>query len=100
MALTRAIVNAQFELALRQAATERGRGNLPGAEAQYHTALRERPNDPEALDGLGGVLLQEWRPGDAIPVYERLTHVRPMDPGAWRGLVEHEGMDGEGSRGP
>lgn len=87
LALTRAMVNAQFSLALQQAAAARARGDLHTAEERYRAALRERPSDPGALQGLGDTLLQQWRPADAIPVYSKLAQVRPLDPAAWRGLV-------------
>ena len=94
LALTRALVNAEFEFTLQQAAGARAKGDLAGAETQYRAALRERPSDPGALEGLGGVLLQVGRAGDAVPVFSKLTQVRPLSPAAWRGLVLAEAATG------
>ena len=87
LALTRALINTQFELALQGANAARAGGDLARAEGQYRAALRERPADPEALEGLGTTLLQAERMEQAIPVYTKLTEVRPLSPSAWRGLV-------------
>jgi len=97
LALTRALVNTEFDLTLQQAAAARAQGDLPGADGQYRAALRERPNDPGAIEGLGGVLLQEGHADQAIPFFSRLTQIRPMDPGAWRGLIVAEVRGGQGS---
>ncbi len=94
LALTRALVNAEFEFTLQQAAGARAKGDLAGAETQYRAALRERPSDPGALEGLGDVLLQVGRAGDAIPVFGKLTQMRPLSPAAWRGLVLAESATG------
>lgn len=96
LALTRALVNAQFDYALQSAAVARGHGDLPGAEAQYRAALRERPSDPAALGGLGETLLQGRQLEEAIPVFQKLAQVRPMDPAAWRGLVISQANSGRG----
>ncbi len=87
LALTRALVNTQFDLTLKTASAARTRGDLPDAEIRYRAALGERPGDPDALEGLGGLLLQSGRADAAVPVFVHLTQVRPMSPAAWRGLV-------------
>ena len=97
LALTRAMVNAQFELGLQHASAQRAKGDLAGAEGRYREALRERPNDPEALDGLAETLVQQNRAGDAVSVFRRLTEVRPMSPAAWRGLVIAQANSGKGA---
>ena len=94
LALTRALVNAEFEFTLQQAASARIKGDLAGAETQYRAALRERPSDPGALEGLGEVLMQVGRAGDAVPVFAKLTQLRPLSPAAWRGLVLAEAATG------
>jgi cellulose synthase operon protein C len=94
LALTRALVNAEFELMLQRASAARTRGDLPGAEGQYRAALRERPTDSGALDGLAETLLQAGHPEESIPVFTKLTQVRPMSPSAWRGLVLAEAAAG------
>ena len=94
LALTRALVNAEFEFTLQQAAGARAKGDLAGAETQYKAALRERPSDSGALEGLGEVLLQVGRAGEAVPVFAKLTQMRPLSPVAWRGLVLAEAATG------
>ncbi len=95
LALTRTLVNAQYDLALQGASAARSRGDLAGAETQLREATRERPSDPEALEQLGTVLLQAGRSEEAIPVFTRLTQVRPMSPTAWRGLVISQASAGK-----
>jgi tetratricopeptide (TPR) repeat protein len=51
-----------------------------GAEEEFAAALRQDPNDSEALYFLGGFLLQEDRPKEAVPPLER---ARQLNPGFW-----------------
>lgn len=96
LALTRALVDAQFQLSLQRAAAEAQAGDVQAAVAGYRTALQERSADPGALDGLGQVLLASGQPAGAVPVFRQLTEVRPMSPSAWKGLVLAQTRAGQG----
>ncbi len=52
----------------------------PDAEKEFAAALREDPNDAEALYFLGGFLVQENRLDEAIPLLRR---ARQLNPGFW-----------------
>lgn len=52
----------------------------PEAAAELAVAIRESPDDPEALYDLGAALLQEERIGDAVKYLER---ARQLDPAFW-----------------
>jgi cellulose synthase operon protein C len=64
--------------------------DLTGAEKQYQAALRLRPEQPEALLGLGGTLLKAEQPEPALPVFDKFVQVKPSAPEAWRGLMMSE----------
>jgi tetratricopeptide (TPR) repeat protein len=55
-----------------------GRGDLPGAEAQYTEALRVYPGYLYGLAGLGGIRAAQGRFDDAIHLYEKSLAVIPL----------------------
>jgi tetratricopeptide (TPR) repeat protein len=75
--------NAGYELASIQADL----GNLEDARKQYEQVLERYPDFQEALVGLGGVLLDSQKPGDAVGPLERATHINPDDDVAWYRLA-------------
>ena len=64
-------------------------GQLAQAVPFIETAVRVKPDAPEALAILGGALAALGRPAEALRAYERLMKVRPGDPDALynRGVV-------------
>lgn len=52
-------------------------GRLPDALRELQEAVRLRPDYPEALNGLGNVLLSLGRPAEAIPAYREALERRP-----------------------
>ncbi|HEV2618473.1 MAG TPA: cellulose synthase subunit BcsC-related outer membrane protein, partial [Acidobacteriaceae bacterium] len=56
------------------------------AEKGYRKALAVRPDNPEALEGLGGTLVKAQQPGPAIALYQHATELEPASVDGWRGL--------------
>ncbi len=54
-------------------------GRLRQAEAAYHQLLRQYPNHPGGLCGLGTLALQAGRPEAALPLLQRSVQVAPRD---------------------
>jgi tetratricopeptide (TPR) repeat protein len=75
--------NARYELAAMQADL----GNLDEARRLYEEALERYPDFEEALVGLGGVLLDSQKGGDAVGPLEHATHINPDDDVAWYRLA-------------
>ena len=71
--------NARYELATIQADL----GNLDDARRLYKDVVERYPDFEEALVGLGGVLLDSQKAGDAVAPLERATHINPEDEVAW-----------------
>jgi tetratricopeptide (TPR) repeat protein len=84
--LDAALDTSRFWFMMGEGQTALNENDLINAEKQYRAALALRPNQPDALEGLGGILLKAQQPGPAIPVYETFTHAKPDSPAAWRGL--------------
>lgn len=76
--------NAAYEIANLQAAS----GNLDEARKQYREVLDRYPNFEEALVGLAGVQLDTQTPGEAVPLLNRATKLRPDDEVAWYRLAQ------------
>jgi tetratricopeptide (TPR) repeat protein len=60
--------------------------DLTTAEKRYRTALDLRPNNPEALVGLGGTLLKAQQPAPAAALFQRAVEAQPASVEAWRDL--------------
>src|SRR6202012_2808254 len=54
-----------------------------------------RPENPEAMLGLGGTLLKGQQPEPAISVFSTYVRVKPGDKAAWRGLFMAENGAGK-----
>jgi tetratricopeptide (TPR) repeat protein len=54
-------------------------GNLEGAAADYQTALRLAPENPDTLNNLGNVLVALKRPDEAVPLFQTVLTARPDD---------------------
>jgi len=75
--------NARYELASIQADL----GNLDDARKLYEEVLERYPDFEEALVGLGGVLLDSQKEGEAVAPLERATRLNPEDDVAWYRLA-------------
>jgi tetratricopeptide (TPR) repeat protein len=60
--------------------------DLTTAEKSYRSALELRPNNAEALAGLGTTLIKAQQPSPATPLFERAVTLQPALAEAWRGL--------------
>jgi tetratricopeptide (TPR) repeat protein len=83
--------NAGYELANLDADI----GNVDAARKQYQQVLERFPDFEEALAGLAGLDLQSQAPGQAIPLLERATRLRPEDEVAWYRLVRADRATGD-----
>ena len=60
-------------------------GNLPAAESEFTTVLKSRPNDADALGGLGILRLRQENFGQAKELLERASRQGP--PARWRSAL-------------
>ncbi len=74
---------AAYELAYLQSEL----GNLDEAQKGYEQVVARFPDFEDALVGLGGVLLQNQKPKEAIPPLEHATQMKPDDEVAWYRLA-------------
>jgi tetratricopeptide (TPR) repeat protein len=71
-----------------QDGTEAFKANeLEHAVESYRRASSMRPDNVDALQGVGGALMKLGAADDAEPVYERLLELQPMNELAWKQLV-------------
>lgn len=71
---------------LRQAIEAHKAGQLATAEATYRRVLRDRPNDPDALNFLGMLRCQASDPAEAVTLLRRAVDADPSNPHAWLNL--------------
>lgn len=71
---------------LRAAAQTRERGDPMSASALYHRAYAMEPNNPEALVGLGDVLLEAGETNDAIAAFRAALQLHNGNAAAMQGL--------------
>lgn len=55
-------------------------GELPKAEALFAEILRDRPDDPQALNAVGAIAAQKGRLLEAYPLLRRAQELAPEDP--------------------
>jgi cytochrome c-type biogenesis protein CcmH/NrfG len=67
--------NAEYWVNLGNA--RRAAGETSGAEEAYQKASELDPRSADAANGVGVVLVQQRRPGDAIPWFERALRLSP-----------------------
>jgi tetratricopeptide (TPR) repeat protein len=84
--MDKALADSRFYYTMQQATTALNNSDLVTAQQQFNAAVRMRPGDPTALQGLGGTLLKAQQPDAALPVYVEYVKLKPEDPVAWRGL--------------
>jgi len=63
------------------------RGDLDAAEAHFDRALRELPEDPEIIGGMGTVLLRRGHHAQALAYFERALRGNPGQADKWRALI-------------
>ncbi len=81
-----AINTTAAELAFNAAICYQNAGDLPNAEAQWHSVLRIHPDDREALTELSTVLADQKKYPDAILAGQRALVLDPKDKNAHRQL--------------
>jgi tetratricopeptide (TPR) repeat protein len=62
-------------------------GNLEEAQKGFEQVIARFPDFEEALVGLGGVLLQDQKAPQALPLLQHATQVKPDDEVAWYRLA-------------
>jgi len=72
--------------ALEAAFASYERGEVPAAEAQCRRALALNPDHAGALALTGFIQLEQGRYGEAVPVYDRLCRVEPLQASHWMNL--------------
>lgn len=86
-AVEKALVDSRFYYTMQTGTAALNQNDLKTAQAQFESALRMRPNDPTALEGLGGTMLKGQQPEAALPIYSQFVKSAPTDRAAWRGLL-------------
>lgn len=86
-AVEKALTDSRFYYTMQTATAALNQNDLKTAQSQFQSALTMRPNDPTALEGLGGTLLKAQQPEAALPLYTQFLKVAPADHAAWRGLL-------------
>ena len=69
--------------------------NVSAAQSEWQQGLGPQRDNPDALQRLGALALQQGRRTDALGYFKRLSEVLPNDPGVWNGLAVVEAQDNE-----
>jgi predicted Zn-dependent protease len=85
--------NARYEIAVMDAE----QGKSAEAQQQFEAVLARFPDFEEAMVGLAGVLMDEQKAADAVPLLQHATHVRPNDEVAWYRLAQADRATGDRS---
>jgi tetratricopeptide (TPR) repeat protein len=96
-ALFAALDTARFWFIMGEGQNALSGNDLTTAEKRYLAALELRPNNPEALEGLGGTLLKAKQPESAIPLFEHAVQAQPQSVEGWRGLLIAQDQAGHAS---
>ena len=86
---------ARFYAVMAEASAAANNNQLDVAQRDYQRALEMRPNSPDALDGIGGLMLKEQQPAQAVGIYSRLAHLQSNSVSGWRGLFTAEYQSGD-----
>lgn len=84
--VTQALSNSRFWLSMGEAQTALDANNTQSAIVGYRNALALKPDNGDALTGLGGTLLRAGRPKEAIPYLQRATRIDGKSLTTWRAL--------------
>lgn len=76
--------NARYEIAVMDAS----QGRPDEARQQFESALQRFPNFEEAMVGLAGILMDQEKAAEAVPLLLRATQIRPEDEVAWYRLSQ------------
>jgi len=85
-AMEKSLADSRFYYTMQQATASLNNNDLVSAQQQFNAAVRMRPGDATALEGLGGTLLKAQQPDAALPVFTEYVKLNPDDAAAWRGL--------------
>lgn len=81
-----ALATSRFWFTMGEASEAADANRGEEAAGKYRDALTMRPNSPEALTGLAGLLTREKQYGQAAETYRQLLKIRPREAADWRGL--------------
>src|SRR5579885_2776894 len=85
--LDSAIANAHFWQKMTDAGNELGSGRAESAIAGYQAALQIKPNNTDALEGLGNAFQQTGDYQQAAQTLEKVVRLDPQRTSAWRNLL-------------
>ena len=80
------LATAKFWLKMNEAGDRLAAGDSQSAAEAYRDALAIKPNNADALQGLGGALSQGGEDADAADAFQKATRANPQSAAAWRGL--------------
>jgi len=80
------LATAKFWLKMNEAGDRLTAGDSQSAAEAYRDALAMKPNNADALQGLGGALSQGGEDADAADAFQKATRLNPQSAAAWRGL--------------
>ncbi|MBZ5603308.1 MAG: BCSC C-terminal domain-containing protein [Acidobacteriia bacterium] len=86
-AIMDALETAQFWKTMKDATDAFQSSRFSEAVDAYRQALVARPNNAEALQGLGGTLIKMGDAAAAWPIFEKLTQEQPQNDDAWYQLI-------------
>ncbi|HEX4007356.1 MAG TPA: cellulose synthase subunit BcsC-related outer membrane protein [Acidobacteriaceae bacterium] len=93
--LESAIALSQFYQKMASGDAELTRNNSGAAIEAYRAALQLKPSSPEALEALGGALLQQGSVAEAEDLFQRALRAMPDRAGSWRGLFMAQSAAGD-----
>ncbi|MEO5933769.1 MAG: tetratricopeptide repeat protein [Duganella sp.] len=97
--VARAVQPAKIAPAVETAYQSFSNGDLPAAQRQYEAALRQEPNNRDALLGLAMVHTRQSQGAQAASYYLRMLELDPNDSTAVAGLVGMRSGDAAQSEG-
>lgn len=93
--VARAVQTSKLSPVLDGAYQAMNKGDLPSAQRQYENALRQDPNNHDALLGLATLAARQNQGPQAAAYYQRLLELDPTDATAIAGLIGlHQGDAG------
>ena len=85
--ITEALETASFWKTMKDGNDAFKANQLGHAASFYRKASETRPDSPDAVQGLAGVLVKTQDFAAAAPLYEKLTQMQPQNDEAWRQLI-------------
>lgn len=93
-----ALETSRFWFTMGEASQAMDEGQNDAAAAKYREALAMKPNSPEALMGLAGLLTKEQQYAQSADVYRQLLKQQPSSADAWRGLFLSYARSGDNAQ--